>query len=303
MKKFLVGFAAVAVLLVGSFCVANAPSDRALIERVFQVFVEGFSEGDVVKVMSAITDPFVVDGEPLPRSMLAESLEPPDDDSYRSGGFRDLLLTIEGDKAEGSVKIRQDSKRFDDDGNLEEWEWQELYLEVAFQKNGGEWLLSRGDLVGLTDEGRWSSWEEERVMSRVAERVETLENLMRDMAAPDIVAMCSYPIALYKTDRFGTTKLTLEREHFYQYLKEEFEYSLEAYELLEPEISMLEGYNSVVKCIERSARDVPTSEDHILYCKRELWIYFDEHAHIVGLSWPSLPMESVELLKGRFIGW
>jgi hypothetical protein len=104
MKKFLVGFAAVAVLLVGSFCVANAPSDRALIERVFQVFVEGFSEGDVVKVMSAITDPFVVDGEPLPRSMLAESLEPPDDDSYRSGGFRDLLLTIEGDKAEGSVK-------------------------------------------------------------------------------------------------------------------------------------------------------------------------------------------------------
>ena len=165
--------------------------------------------------------------------------------------------------------------------------WQELYLEVAFQKIGGEWLLSRGDLVGLTDEGRWSSWEEERVMSRVAERVETLENLMRDMAAPDIVAMCSYPIALYKTDRFGTTKLTLEREHFYQYLKEEFEYSLEAYELLEPEISMLEGYNSVVKCIERSARDVPTSEDHILYCKRELWIYFDEHAHswtVVALS-------------------
>ena len=159
-------------------------------------------------------------------------------------------------------------------------------LRGRFSEDRRGMAVGNGDLVGLTDEGRWSSWEEERVMSRVAERVETLENLMRDMAAPDIVAMCSYPIALYKTDRFGTTKLTLEREHFYQYLKEEFEYSLEAYELLEPEISMLEGYNSVVKCIERSARDVPTSEDHILYCKRELWI-ISMNTHIVGLSWPS----------------
>ena len=55
MKKFLVGFAAVAVLLVGSFCVARPPSDRALIERVFQVFVEDSVKG-MVKVMSAITD-------------------------------------------------------------------------------------------------------------------------------------------------------------------------------------------------------------------------------------------------------
>ena len=63
---------------------------------------------------------------------------------------------------------------------------------------------------------------------------------------------------MYETDEAGTRATVLNKDAFYAYL-EEFESSpIREYGLIDLEVTVLEGFKCLVKCVEQSLRELPT---------------------------------------------
>ncbi|MDI9421284.1 MAG: hypothetical protein QM451_03540 [Bacillota bacterium] len=292
MRRLAAGFVVSVLVLACSLCSANTLSDQEIIERTFQTFVEGMQELDIAKVLSVLADPVILDGESRPKSELAQPLEPPYDNSSLWYGYNDLSFTIKGDRAEGSVRLIQDIVWCD--GQSIGQDWEEMFVEMVFQKTGNAWLVSRMDVIGITNENYWSSSEEKEVKERAILRV-----LVFGLSMPgDLTRLVSadffrFPISVYETDEAGTRATVLNKDAFYAYL-EEFESSpIREYGLIDLEVTVLEGFKCLVKCVEQSLRELP-DDDRLLSCQRELWFYLDELARITELRFFP-PIESVML--------